>query len=74
MPDILIIGGGFAGVWSAAAAARVRELARSELSITLVAPGDDLVIRPRLYEADTDTMRVQLERILEPIGVQHVPA
>ncbi len=27
MPDILVIGGGFAGVWSAAAAAPVREQA-----------------------------------------------
>lgn len=27
MSDVLVIGGGFAGVWSAAAAARVREQA-----------------------------------------------
>ncbi|GII75151.1 pyridine nucleotide-disulfide oxidoreductase [Sphaerisporangium rufum] len=74
MVDILIIGGGFAGVWSAAAAARVRAETGSDLSITLIAPGKDLVIRPRLYEADPDRMRVPLDRFLTPIGVRHVPA
>lgn len=74
MIDVLVIGGGFAGVWSAAAAARLRELNGSELSVTLVAPGDDLVIRPRLYEADPQQMRVPLQRILAPIGVRHLRA
>jgi NADH dehydrogenase len=74
MSDILIVGGGFAGVRSAAAAARARELAGSDLSITLVAPGDDLVIRPRLYEAEPGRMRVPLDRVLRPIGVRRVQA
>jgi NADH:ubiquinone reductase (H+-translocating) len=70
MSDVLIIGGGFAGVWAAAAAARARRLAdRTDLSVTLVAPGDDLVIRPRLYESDPGRMRVPLDRILSPVGV-----
>ncbi|WP_205718623.1 NAD(P)/FAD-dependent oxidoreductase [Actinomadura sp. WMMA1423] len=72
--DLLVIGGGFAGVWSAAAAAKVRKETGSKLDITLIAPGDDLVIRPRLYEADPARMRVPLNRILEPIGVRHVKA
>jgi NADH dehydrogenase len=74
MSDILIVGGGFAGVWSAAAAARLRQQNGSDFSITLVAPGDDLIIRPRLYEPDPLRMRVPLARILEPVGVTHVPA
>lgn len=45
----------FVGVWSATAAARMRADNGADLSITLVAPGDDLVIRPRLYEADPHT-------------------
>lgn len=72
MSDVLVIGGGFAGVWSAAAAARMREEAGGDLSITLIAPGDDLVIRPRLYEANPQAMRVPLERILSPVGVRRV--
>ncbi|WP_406316070.1 FAD-dependent oxidoreductase [Streptosporangium sp. NBC_01639] len=74
MTDILVIGGGFAGMWSAAAAARVREESGADLSITLIAPGDDLVIRPRLYEPDPHELSVPLSRVLKPIGVEHVTA
>ncbi|RBQ21030.1 dehydrogenase [Spongiactinospora rosea] len=72
--DVLVIGGGFAGVWSAAAATRVSGENGAALSVALVAPGDDMVIRPRLYEADPHEMRVPLSRVLGPIGVTHVPA
>ncbi|WP_433377757.1 NAD(P)/FAD-dependent oxidoreductase [Streptosporangium sp. CA-115845] len=72
MSDILIIGGGFAGVWSALAAARVCDQHGAALAITLVTPGDDLVIRPRLYEADPAAQRVPLERILQPTGVSRL--
>ncbi|MEU4666659.1 FAD-dependent oxidoreductase [Amycolatopsis sp. NPDC023774] len=34
--------------------------------------GDDMVIRPRLYAADPDRMRVPLDRVLGPIGVHRV--
>jgi len=71
----VIIGGGFAGVWSAAAAARLRHeagVAAGDIPIKLVAPGHDMVIRPRLYEDRPEEMRVALDRILGPIGVQHV--
>ncbi|MDR0358754.1 MAG: FAD-dependent oxidoreductase [bacterium] len=74
MSDVVIVGGGFAGVCGAASAARAGSQAGAGLSITLVSPGDDLVIRPRLYEPDPARMRVPLDRVLEPIGVQRVPA
>src|SRR2546429_1931774 len=75
MSDVLVIGGGFAGVWAAGAAARVRDLAgRADLSVTLVAPGDHLVIRPRLYEPDPGRMQVPLDRVLSPIGVDRLRA
>ncbi|MGP4015541.1 NAD(P)/FAD-dependent oxidoreductase [Saccharopolyspora sp. 5N708] len=74
MFDVLIIGGGFAGVWAAAAAARLRDDSATPLSIALVAPTDDLVIRPRLYQEHPEQMRVPLERILRPVGVHRIPA
>jgi len=77
MANVLIIGGGFAGVWAAAGAVRTyREagLSDSPLRVTLVAPGDDMVIRPRLYEPDPQRMRVPLDRVLGPIGVRRVAA
>jgi NADH dehydrogenase len=77
VPQVLIIGGGFAGVWSAVAAVGQRwaaGLPESDMRVTLVSAGDDLVIRPRLYEADPERMRLPLDRVLGPIGVQRVAA
>ncbi|MFD0487977.1 NADH dehydrogenase [Saccharopolyspora erythraea NRRL 2338] len=77
MSNILVVGGGFAGVWSAAAAVRLRRVVgagESELSVTLVSAGDDLVIRPRLYQAEPERMRVSLDRVLGPVGVDRVAA
>ncbi|WP_331755757.1 FAD-dependent oxidoreductase [Streptomyces sp. NBC_01643] len=77
MSRVVIVGGGFAGVWSAAAAARLRDeagTAADDLEIMLIAPGPDMVIRPRLYEADPGKRRVELARILGPIDVDHLPA
>lgn len=77
MSRILIVGGGFAGVWSAASAAKLRHergLSEKDLRITLVDPGDDMVVRPRLYEADPTRMRVPYDRVLGPIGVDRVAA
>jgi NADH:ubiquinone reductase (H+-translocating) len=68
----VIIGGGFAGVWSAAGAALAR--GDADLRITLIAPNEHLVLRPRLYEPEPDLAKVELRRILEPIGVAHVRA
>ncbi|MGC4958452.1 NAD(P)/FAD-dependent oxidoreductase [Actinomadura citrea] len=72
MAHVVIVGGGFAGVWSAAAAARVR--GTEDLRITLIAPGDDLVLRPRLYEPEPERATVALKRVLEPVGVEHLRA
>ena len=74
---ILVIGGGFAGVWSAAAAARVGRdngSAGTRPHITLVSDGDEMVIRPRLYERDPVQMSVLLDHVLKPIGVERVHA
>ncbi|MFI1866087.1 NAD(P)/FAD-dependent oxidoreductase [Streptomyces jumonjinensis] len=72
MAHVVIIGGGFAGVWSAAGAALAR--ADADLRITLIAPNEHMVLRPRLYEPEPDLAKVALGRILEPIGVEHLRA
>ena len=56
-------------MWSAAGAALAG--GDADLSITLVAPNEHLVLRPRLYEPEPDLAKVELRRILEPIGVEH---
>lgn len=77
MSDIVVVGGGFAGVWAAAGAARQRHLAGADerdVRVTVVGAADDVVIRPRLYESDPGAMRVALDRVLGPIGVRRVAA
>jgi NADH:quinone reductase (non-electrogenic) len=72
MSRVVIIGGGFAGVWAAAGAALAR--GDADLRITLIAPNEHMVLRPRLYEPEPDLAKVALSRVLEPIGVEHVRA
>lgn len=77
MSDVVVIGGGFAGVWAAAGAVRARREAgatEEAVTVTLVSAADDLTIRPRLYEDDAQGKRVALDRVLGPIGVRRVAA
>lgn len=71
---LIIIGGGFAGFWSAMSAVRQsRELKKDEeLDITLINPDNYLTIRPRLYEVSLDGLRVELDKYLLPLGVNQV--
>jgi len=74
MARLLIAGGGFAGFWAAAAAARLRRDSPTlaTLEIVLISREDQLVIRPRLYEPDPSQMSVPLVPRLEAIGVRSV--
>jgi NADH dehydrogenase len=71
MHEILIVGGGFAGVWAALGAATARDdLRHGGLHITLVTREPYLTIRPRLYEATLDDVRVPLGTLLGDAGVE----
>ena len=75
MQNILIVGGGFAGVWSALAAATTRERlggGPSDLRITLVTRDPHLTIRPRLYEPEPGLLRVPLDEIVGGDRVERV--
>ncbi|SDR04111.1 NADH dehydrogenase [Rhizobiales bacterium GAS113] len=75
MQRIVIVGGGFAGLWSAVGAARRRgELGTSaaDLEIALVNRDAFHAIRVRNYEADLSKVRVALDAVLDPIGVRHI--
>jgi NADH:ubiquinone reductase (H+-translocating) len=72
---LLIIGSGFAGMYAALSAARLREINRvgvEELEITLVSPEPTLVVRPRLYEPRPETLTAPLDSILAAIDVMYV--
>jgi NADH dehydrogenase len=72
---IVVVGGGFAGLWSAASAARARDLfgvPEDELEIALVSPDPFHTIRVRCYEADLAPVRLPLDEVLAPIGVRRI--
>ncbi len=75
---IVVVGGGFAGVWSALSATRHLEerraagAVRSEVEVVLINVDGYLTIRPRLYESDVRDLRVPLDSLLVPVGVRRV--
>lgn len=72
MKHILIIGGGFAGLWSAASAARQLEALKEQAEITLVNSASWRSILIRTYEEDLIDTRVDLSSVLRPIDVKLV--
>jgi NADH:ubiquinone reductase (H+-translocating) len=70
---ILIVGGGFAGVWSALSAMRLLDRhGRTDIAVTLLAPQPQLRIRPRFYEPEVHTMQAPLTALLAAVGVEFV--
>lgn len=72
---IVIIGAGFAGMYAALSAARLRDIqgvSPDELEIALVAPEPTLVVRPRLYEKKPETLTAPLQDVLKAIDVVYV--
>jgi NADH dehydrogenase len=72
---LVIIGAGFAGMYAALSAARLRDIQGArpdELEIALVAPEPTLVVRPRLYEPKPETLTAPLLDVLKAIDVVYV--
>ena len=72
---LVIIGAGFAGMYAALSAARLRDIqgaSPEELEIALVAPEPTLVVRPRLYEPRPETLTAPLQDVLKAIDVVYV--
>lgn len=73
MKRILIVGAGFAGMWSALSAARlIDEQGETGVEISLVAPEPHLHIRPRLYEQNAAAMKAPLTEIFGETGVKFI--
>ena len=72
---ILVLGGGFAGLWSAVGAARkLDELGHEPQTVEVTLVNRDAFhnLRVRNYEADLTAVRVPLDDVLGPVGVQRV--
>ncbi|MBL3529342.1 MAG: FAD-dependent oxidoreductase [gamma proteobacterium endosymbiont of Lamellibrachia anaximandri] len=70
MKHIVIIGGGFAGLWAALGTAHQVDENKADIKITLVSKDTYLNIRPRFYEKEPQALRTPLSPTLEPLGVQ----
>ena len=69
----VVIGAGFAGLWSAIAAVRRLDelsVARDQVSVTLINRDAWHGIRVRNYESDLSQIRVPLDSVLAPTGVR----
>jgi NADH dehydrogenase len=72
---LVIIGAGFAGMYAALSAARLRDIQGvfpGELEIVLIASAPTLVVRPRLYEPKPETLTAPLLDVLNAIDVVYV--
>lgn len=67
--EILIVGGGFAGFWAAMAARRV---AGARARVTMVSREPVLQMRPRLYEANPESLGADLLPLLDVADVNFV--
>jgi NADH dehydrogenase len=75
MARILVLGAGFAGLWSAVGAARALDefrIGRDDVQVTVVNRDAWHAIRVRNYEPDLTQVRVALDDVLEPIGVERM--
>lgn len=74
MSRILILGAGFAGLWAAISAARIREeigTRAAELEILVLDRNPYHNIRVRNYEVDLSDVALPLPGLLDPVGVSH---
>ncbi|MBR0775217.1 NAD(P)/FAD-dependent oxidoreductase [Bradyrhizobium diazoefficiens] len=73
MARIVVLGGGFAGLWAAIGAARKRDEigASGDIEIRLVDRNPYHNIRVRNYEVDLSEVAIPLPQLLDPIGVSH---
>lgn len=73
MKNILVIGAGMAGLWSALSAMRrLDELGSDEVSVTMINRDAWHAIRVRNYESDISDARVPLAEVLDPAGIRLV--
>lgn len=71
--QILIIGAGFGGMWSALSAIRLLDQhKRLDIDVTLLAPQAELRVRPRFYETDLASTVAPLGPLFDAVGVQFV--
>lgn len=71
--QILIVGAGFGGMWSALSATRLVDLhSRNDVEISVLAPQAELRVRPRFYEPNAHQLAAPLHELFEAVGVHFI--
>jgi NADH:ubiquinone reductase (H+-translocating) len=71
---IIVVGSGFAGMWSALSAARALHHggnANGAIEIVLIAPEPALHVRPRFYEPNPAAMKAPLGAVFDAVGIRY---
>ena len=77
MQRVVVLGGGFSGLWAAIGAARKLDelgIGPDRVAVTLIDRSAFHSIRVRNYEAELDGTRVPLDEVLGPIGIERIEA
>lgn len=74
MKEIVVVGGGFAGLWAALTAAAENDRHDGDIKVTLVSRDAYLTMRPRLYEKNPQDLRTALRPVVEPMAIELVEA
>lgn len=72
MKEIVVVGGGFAGFWAAVGARRELSSLHADARITVINQDPYLTLRPRLYEAFGENLRVPLAALFAQLRIDLV--
>ena len=71
--QILIIGAGFGGMWTALSATRLFDIhGYNDVEVTVLAPQAELRVRPRFYEPDAHRLVAPIGELFDAVGVKFI--
>ena len=71
--QILIVGAGFGGMWTALSATRLFDIhGHNEVEVTVLAPQAELRVRPRFYEPDAHRLVAPIGELFDAVGVKFI--
>lgn len=71
--QILVIGAGFGGMWTALSATRLLDIhGHDSVEVTVLAPQAELRVRPRFYEPNAHQLAVPIGELFDAVGVKFI--
>ncbi|MGE8154403.1 NAD(P)/FAD-dependent oxidoreductase [Pseudomonas vancouverensis] len=71
--QILVIGAGFGGMWTALSATRLFDIhGHDDVEVTVLAPQAELRVRPRFYEPNAHQLAAPIGELFEAVGVKFI--